>query len=131
MHYSHLSAGARAEYFRLNPAAAARTENILTGSDGLCLVAETGGEIISYLIGSLETNPLTPIVYAALENLYVQPMSRRQGVGSEIFEQFRSWAESAGATRFKVDVSPKNTAAIKFYEHLLFAPATLTLERRL
>ncbi|GAC1372926.1 MAG: hypothetical protein NVSMB39_7160 [Candidatus Saccharimonadales bacterium] len=126
--YSHLSPESKAEYLKINPTAATRTENILAGSDGVCLVADNAGELIAYLIGSTEAYPLSSIKYASLENIYVSPKFRRQGIGSVLFEQFKLWAESTGTTRLKVDVSPKNTAAIKFYEHQSFAPSTLTME---
>jgi ribosomal protein S18 acetylase RimI-like enzyme len=128
LHYSHLSPAAKSKYFKINPQSAARTEKMLAGLEGVCLVAGADSKTVAYLIGSLINKPLTTIQYATLENILVLPAYRRQGIGSALMHSFTAWAETAGATRLSVDVSPRNQEAITFYEHHGLAAATLTLE---
>ena len=126
--FAHISPAALASYLTSHPAEAARTEKILLGHEGICLVAEQPGKIIGFILGVVAPKVAPEIRYAVIENLRVEPEYRRRGVGSQLLEQFRRQGISQGATRLSVDVSPRNESAINFYRRLGLAPSTLTLE---
>jgi ribosomal protein S18 acetylase RimI-like enzyme len=126
--FAHLSPAALAEYLASHPVESARTEKILLGYEGICLVAEQAGKIIGFIMGVIAPKVAPEIRYAVIENLRVEPEHRHQGVGSQLLEQFRRLVISRGATRLTVDVSPNNESAIRFYRRFELVPATLTLE---
>ena len=53
-----------------------------------------------------------------LEDLYVRPEYRNQGIGKALLTHFLSVAQSRGCARAEWSVLDWNTSAIDFYEHL-------------
>ena len=53
-----------------------------------------------------------------LEDLYVRPEYRHQGIGKALLAQFLSLARSRGCSRAEWSVLDWNTSALEFYEHL-------------
>jgi [ribosomal protein S18]-alanine N-acetyltransferase len=53
-------------------------------------------------------------------NLAVTPISRRHGVGADLFEAVLAWARKAGATHAMLEVRASNDAALRLYHRRNF-----------
>lgn len=126
---AHLSDEGRKKYQRINPGHARLVREVIQGEKGICLVAEVENQIVGYLIGVMKESSLTAVKYAELLHVSVQPAYRRRGIGKGLVKKFIAWGSRQGAHRVTVAVGPNNQAAIKFYQALQLAPATLWLER--
>lgn len=62
-----------------------------------------------------------------LEELYVVPSARRQGLGSALVEAVHDWAETLEAHRVRLSVLAANEAARAFWATQDAEPMTLTL----
>tara|TARA_Y100000310_G_C20701281_1_gene830128 strand:- start:4192 stop:4659 length:468 start_codon:yes stop_codon:yes gene_type:complete len=98
--------------------------------DGCAFVAEVNGQVVGYLVGALlEPSPYRTIPkMAELENMYVLPNFRSQGVGTRLYNDFKAWAKEQGAGRLKVVASAGNQPGINFYQDHGFEAIDVTLE---
>jgi GNAT superfamily N-acetyltransferase len=92
------------------------------------VVAEAGGEIVGF-VSAQRWAP--PPVYAYseevyLNELYVAPEARRQGLGRRLVEAVRGWAEELHAGRLRLGVLSANTAGCAFWEAVGGQPLSLT-----
>jgi ribosomal protein S18 acetylase RimI-like enzyme len=98
----------------------------------VCLVAESGGEMVGYLAGRMEKgDSLRPVKMAELESMYVREVFRSGGVGAGLAAEFLRWAAGEGAERVSVTAYAANGRAISFYGNLGFCPMRLSLEMEL
>ncbi len=101
--------------------------------NGFAIVAESGEEIIGYLVGGV--NPAEEFrdtdQIAEAETMYIEPEYRGKGLGSEMFEEFLDWSKEKDAERARVEASAGNTGAINFYREHDFENYSITLERKL
>ncbi len=58
--------------------------------------------------------------WAEITELYVEPASRRKGVGKALMETALAYARHHGCTEVHLLVDPRNTPAISFYEAVGF-----------
>jgi len=58
---------------------------------------------------------------AHLYAMWVDPVSRRAGVGRRLVEAVLAWAEAEGATEIELGATATNRDAVVFYERLGFA----------
>ena len=56
-----------------------------------------------------------------LEELYLRPEARNQGLGSEFFDFLRRYGASLGARRLRLEVEEENTGAMRLYARMGFA----------
>ena len=54
----------------------------------------------------------------------IKPTHRSHGIGKELFEAARNWLQDNGADHIELQVSEKNTGALKFWESQGFTPVT-------
>lgn len=66
-----------------------------------------------------------------LENMYVAPKVRRQGVGRALIDELKEWFKTRGIDRIYVSAFVKNTQAIAFYQANDFTLWETGLEARL
>lgn len=96
------------------------------------LVADSGSEVIGYLVGVRhEASALRPVRSAELESMFVVPGWRGQGVGQELAEHFLAWARAYEVAWVTVSAYAANMQALAFYERLGFARHTVTLGQQL
>lgn len=55
-----------------------------------------------------------------LEELYLRPEARNQGLGSEFFDFLRRYGASLGARRLRLEVEEENTGAMRLYARMGF-----------
>jgi GNAT superfamily N-acetyltransferase len=82
------------------------------------LVAELGGKIVGYALYfyNYSTFLTKPGVY--LEDLYVKPNCRKQGIGKKLLLELGTIAENIGAGRIEWSVLDWNESAIEFYKSM-------------
>lgn len=96
---------------------------------GVCLLAESVGEVVGYLVGHVAAgSSLRPVAVAELESMYVLEGYRSSGVGARLVEEFRRWAVTKGAERASVTAYAANERAVRFYERMGFRSKSLSLE---
>lgn len=101
----------------------------LARDGSLGLLAESGDEVVGYLVGYVrDGSSLRPVRMAELESMYVLEEYRCRGVGARLVGEFLRWARERGAERASVTAYAANTGAVRFYERSGFRPKSLTLE---
>ncbi|MDO8451366.1 MAG: GNAT family N-acetyltransferase [bacterium] len=93
------------------------------------LAEDDQGNFAGYIIGSNYNKfPYRTAIADELENMYIVPEARRQGVGARLVQAFRTWLKERGAERMYVSAYAKNSSAIAFYTSLGFAPWEIGFE---
>jgi ribosomal protein S18 acetylase RimI-like enzyme len=69
--------------------------------------------------------------WAEITELYVQPSSRRRGVGTALVEAAVEVARARGCSELHLLVDPENSPALSFYEAAGFSRDSWELRRRL
>ena len=97
--------------------------------NNIVYVAETNGNIIGYLAGSIsEQISYITETFAELDNMYVNEEYRRYGVGTLLINEFKKHCKENNIQNIKVTASAKNTRAIQFYMKNEFADYNVTLK---
>ncbi|MEK7543726.1 MAG: GNAT family N-acetyltransferase [Patescibacteria group bacterium] len=87
---------------------------------------------VGYIIASMVNKWRYRIVKTGeLENMYVTPAARKQGVGRALIEKIKIWLKAKGVERLYVSAYTTNTNAIAFYETNGFAPWETGMEATL
>ncbi|HEU5122082.1 MAG TPA: GNAT family N-acetyltransferase [Candidatus Saccharimonadales bacterium] len=84
----------------------------------IILVAEVGQEITGFIIANCNK----PLSKALIENIYVQPAYRGQGIGTALVQALIKEAKTRGYEYIAVLTPPDDTPAIKTYEKVGFMP---------
>jgi aminoglycoside 6'-N-acetyltransferase I len=86
------------------------------------LAADAVGQICGFIEASIRTNAegctTTPVGY--IEGIFVQPASRRWGVGRLLVSAAEGWVRSRGCSEFASDCHAHNEASIEFHRRLGF-----------
>jgi GNAT superfamily N-acetyltransferase len=94
-----------------------------------CLVDEREGRLVGLV--SAEIAPPHPILPTApgirIDNLWVEPDHRRQGVGRALVAEMRRRADAAGYARHGVSTLARDERAVAFWRSVGFDPFTVTL----
>lgn len=109
-------------------------------TDGMRLArAETGdadetdleaGDILGFVMFSLEQGVFErSIVRGIVQNLYVRPSFRGEGIGSELLSIAEAEMADRGAAAVKLEVMAKNEAARRFYDRHGYDHHRVTLEK--
>jgi GNAT superfamily N-acetyltransferase len=82
------------------------------------VVAESGGRVVAFALffTNFSTFLAQPGLY--LEDLFVEPEQRGQGIGQGLLEHLARLAATRGCGRFEWSVLDWNEGAIRFYERL-------------
>ena len=82
------------------------------------LVAERTGRVVAFALffTNFSTFLARPGLY--LEDLFVEPAERGQGIGQALFEHLARLAASRGCGRFEWSVLDWNEGAIRFYQRM-------------
>ena len=90
------------------------------------LLAEAGSEVIGFISGSTHMSEGTAVIaagesYLEIDNLYIEPKFRRQGVGGELVERLLARArENSIAHAVLYSAAREIHSILKFYERHKF-----------
>ena len=82
----------------------------------LCLVAEAGGEILGFALGTTVTKHNSPWKYGYLVWVGVRSDIQQGGVGSGLFKEIKHRMIEQGVRMMIIDTSADNRPAINFFE---------------
>jgi len=74
----------------------------LREESSIILVAENDGSLVGYLLGFDHYAFFANGRVAGVEELYVSPDNRRNGIGKALMREFETWAESRGSAQVAV-----------------------------
>ena len=123
--------------FRLAPGAEAGWKKYLRGhlgkADKLCLVAETGGAPVGFLVAGIERRPgiFMERDYAHISDVYVQEPQRGKGVGKALVAEAMRWFEEKRVGRVRLQTDARNTLGFEFWKKLGFQTTVLTMDKLL
>lgn len=89
----------------------------------IILVAEVGNKVVGFVI----VNCNQPLSKAEIENIYVHPAKRRQGIGSQLVRAALAEAKKRSYEFISVLTPPNDIAAIKTYENAGFVKGKMFL----
>jgi GNAT superfamily N-acetyltransferase len=98
---------------------------LLARPTGTVFVAELDGRIAGFIRAAVEENApdRLPERHVGIGYLYVDPAARRRGIGRQLFEAVRGWAETQeGVAHFEMTVLNADGQAEAFWRSLGFAP---------
>ena len=98
-------------------------------SDHCYLVAEADGMLVGLLVAHLmvPTPVYAPDLFAHIDELYVIPSFRGQGVGYRLVEGARQWAAKEGASSLRIGVLAMNDASRAFWHRQGAAAFSITM----
>lgn len=105
----------------------------LTEPSSVVFIAEDiSGRPVGYIIGcSVNKFRYRKVKTGELENMYVAPQWRRQGVGKALIDRLQGWMKTRGIDRMYVSAYAKNEDAIHFYDRCGFDLWEIGLEMKL
>jgi ribosomal protein S18 acetylase RimI-like enzyme len=96
-------------------------------------VAAQDGEPVGYVVSKIEHRPAHPFSHARsrvhVDQLAVAPQARRHGHGRALMAAVHERARAHGVSSVELGVRAFNSAALRFYEALGYAPKSLNLGR--
>jgi len=116
----------RPEYYRRKCALALDdTQQLVTS-----LVAEYDGQVVGFIMGNVYLGEFgIPETTASLDTIGVHPDYQKQGIATQLMEEFITHARAAGVDTVYTLVSWNDWALLRFFEAVGFAPAkTVNLE---
>lgn len=97
---------------------------------GRIRVARADDRLVGFVMFTLESDTLERTLTRGLvENLYVVPDRRGEGIGTRLLEVAEAELRDEGATVVALDVLADNEAARKFYRSNGYEPHRLTVEK--
>lgn len=82
----------------------------------LCLVAEAGGMVLGFALGTTVTKHNSPWKYGYLVWLGVRTDIQQGGVGSGLFKEIKHRMKDQGVRMMIIDTSADNQPAVRFFE---------------
>lgn len=99
---------------------------------GTLFVARSDDAVVGFVTCSVETGGYAQDEQrGVIENLYVVPERRDEGVGTALLARAESTLRERGCTAVALDVMAANADARRFYERHGYDPHRVELERRL
>lgn len=94
------------------------------------LVARQDGDVVGFIMFTVESGRYEQDVTTGLvENLYVEPPARREGVGTALLEAAEQRLAAGGATVVQLEAMADNDAARQFYAARGYQPHRVELEK--
>lgn len=94
------------------------------------LVATREGRVVGFVMFTIESGRYEQDVRTGLvENLYVRPAARREGIGSALLHEAESRLRAAGATTITIEAMADNERAREFYATHGYGPHRIELEK--
>ena len=96
-------------------------------------VACHGEEIVGFITGSITRRPpvILPHRDGLVDNAYVIPRWRKQGIGSRLCRMLLSWFAEEGIEEVRIHYQVSNRDALRFWKRFGFRPWTIQAHLRL
>jgi ribosomal protein S18 acetylase RimI-like enzyme len=97
------------------------TERI-TSDDDIVWIVEKDSKAVGLLVGSTWNEPTIKehALVGELSSIYLDPEIRGKGIGTELIQRFKKWAEEKNVTRLVITASSLNEKAIALYKKMGF-----------
>lgn len=93
------------------------TTAIMRGGRSQCIVAKNEGIIVAYIYFVLRTVPgMTKSSIGSVEEIFVDPSVKRQGLANQLVKQAVAQMRSLGAERIQARVLAANDPAVQFWD---------------
>lgn len=103
----------------------------LTDPDRIVLVADTGHELVGYIMGKLDEGP--PVFkrrqHGAIHDTCVAASCRRRGVGRKLVAALLDWFRERGLTEVHVGAAACNPVSNAFWRKMGFEPHMVQMRR--
>lgn len=113
----------------------AAVESLIVGPDSTILIAETNNEIAGFVTLQVhqvkQTSRMRERRFVIIENMSVDPLLRRRGIGRALLRAAEDWAAQRGIADLQLFVWEFNDAAMRFYESEGFVTQLRGMGRRL
>lgn len=96
---------------------ARRFRALLPRDEVVVVLAEDGDEAVAFAFLTLRPTPYYDGSFAQLEELYVAPALRDQGIGTRIIKQAIETVRARGAAEMHINVDEVDEDTRRFYEH--------------
>lgn len=108
-------------------------EDEVDSTDTAGYVVDIGDELVAYMVISEQTSPpiFTRGDTAHIDQLYVDPAFRGEGIGTALIERAESWANNRNCEGLTLSVDVTNEDARAFYDRVGFRERRLKLQKRL
>lgn len=103
----------------------------IKSKDSFVAVAISDKEIVGYICCSLYISPISSIVKAELENMFVLEEFRGKKIGSALANKFFSWSKKQKITNILVTASANNLSGTSFYKKMGFNEFDVVLEKKI
>jgi len=107
--------GARPDHWQPHRAAAA-LDRAVTSASAIVLLATLGDEFVGVCTAYDDMESVRFGRRVWVEDLAVHPDMRSLGIGKQLLDEAKQWAQARGATRLQLDSAESRTAAHRFYE---------------
>jgi GNAT superfamily N-acetyltransferase len=105
----------------------------LADAERTVLVADSGGDVIGYIMGRQEEGP--PVferrAYGAVWDTCVAASWRRRGVGRKLVARLLDWFGERGMTEVHVSAAASNPVSNAFWHQMGFEPHMIQMRRSL
>lgn len=107
--------------------------DLFTTRHAMTYVACQGREIIGFITGSVTQRPpvILPHRDGLIDNAYVTPRWRRQGIGSRLSRMLLAWFAEQGVEEVRIHYQVSNRDACRFWERFGFRSWTVQAHLRL
>jgi len=96
-----------------------------------CAVARTAGQPVGFVMFHVESGYFqTDATRGVIDNVYVLPAARDEGVGSALLDYAEAELRERGADVLALEALRENDAVRRLYERRGYAPHRVTMEKR-
>jgi ribosomal protein S18 acetylase RimI-like enzyme len=101
--------------------------DLFTARHAITYLACNGPEIIGFITGSITQRPPVILPYrdGLIDNAYVRPARRRQGIGTHLCRMLFAWFAEQDVHEVRIHYQVSNREALRFWERLGFRPWTV------
>lgn len=96
-------------------------------------LAEGDGKAAGFIGGKVKTGNgfFKNVRIGKINVLFVEKEQRKKGVGAELIKTFEAWLKTKKAEFAELNVSAKNSAAIKLYKNIVFNDFITTKRKKI
>ncbi len=109
------------------------TRSHIGRTDRLCIVAETDGTVVGFLLGAILTRPKVFELrrYGHIYDVFVEPARRDHGVGKGLVNAALEWFRTRRVDRVDLYTHARNNLGLRFWKKMGFETTVHILDRRI